>query len=367
MTSGEPGPGTRPESLAQDPRAEADRLWDAAIVQLGNPADSSAAASPAGLPSRDNDLRVRQEYIERYRSGLLSKLDRDQTSKEQGGHPVSIRQQELASSPNQQELVKLPENEQENILQNKERSAAGTLAGEVFNARFDPYDPVFNRIEEIYTPGDTQRIMGAFHQRFIYYLRTQSVPPSHSHEIGSDKYGPAELEDYRWLGRWRDYFEANPRPDFILPSKDHYNDRIQAVETQIIAAGGTVTLEAGEPQPELDEPEVQPDPVQEARNALQNELIEIGKFFEGKKPERGYLEDWQAENMRRQGKWIRVDYLGEYAKNWLQDRIAPLIFQARLRGDDQLAIDFVNLCSPDQFDTLILAVGQLIKEATAKG
>ncbi len=366
MTSGEPGPGTRPESLAQDPRAEAARLWEAAIIQFGNPADSSAAASPAGLPPRDDALRARQEYIVGKRSYLLSRLNRDQISKEQDGHPVSIRQQELDSTSVQRQLAGLPEHEKESYLQRVEKLAAGILESEIVHSRIEPNNPVFNRIEEIYTPEDTQRIMADLHQDILNYLINRSIPVSDYHETGSDKYGPAELEDYRWLGRWRDYFEANPQLGFP-PSKNHYNDRIQAVETQIIAAGGTVTLEAGEPQPELDEPEVQPDPVQEARDTLQNELIEIGKFFEGKKPERGYLEDWQAENMRRQGKWIRVDYLGEYAKNWLQDRIAPLIFQARLRGDDQLAIDFVNLCSPDQFDTLILAVGQLIKEATAKG
>lgn len=512
MTSGEPRPGTGPESLAQDPRAEAARLWQAAQVEFGAPADSSAAASPAGLSPRDNDLRMRQEYIERSRGILLSNLDRDKASREQGGHPVSLHQQQLDNSiVVRRKLAELPEQEKEVFLQQQERSVAASLANGIFFSRFEPDDQAFDRIRAIYTPEDTERIMGILNNRILSYLRNNSIPVSDYHENGSNKYGPAELEDYRWLGRWRNYFEENPQPGITPPSKDHWDYRIREVEAQIVAAGGVVAPE-GEPsvqnveaiqkarevlttmldwyqdsktehgkineqfplrewaalvyadelrgyndraraarleelikfgpfgthavatklfegkvlpsdplriqvhqlyasedereifnqvagkmgglqvsgqqlspqdrqwveawerhferlaRPSVEDTELVPaDPVQEARERLESELTAIGEFFEGKKPVRGYLEDWQAAQIRRQGRWIKVDYLAEDVNKWLENRIAPLIFQARLRGDDQIAKDLVNLCSPDQFDTLILAVGQLLKEATAKG
>lgn len=383
MTSGEPRPGTGPESLAQDPKAEAARLWQTAQVEFGAPADSSAAASPAGLPpplppdeNRQTLIATnnedRRRYVEIERAGLNERLAADARNKEGlGTARLSFAEHFGKIFDGVGYDPRLQIASRESYMEEKVKDSRGEVANDIFKARLLPDDLQSSRIPHLYSEEDYHGIEFELYNQLKSDIDFARVPFIFPGGVGVQTNKTRYLADIEWLDTWREYFKTHPEEaraaDITVGEDKRWQERMDEKREEIIeelaAKAGGLQPEPGEP---ATEPEAQPDPVKEAREALESELTAIGEFFEGKKPEIGILEDWQAEKMRRQKEWIREDHLAEDVNKWLENRIAPLIFQARLRGDDQIAKDFVNLCSPDQFDTLILAVGQLIAEATEK-
>lgn len=295
-------------------------LYENPVEPVAEPAAGLEPGEPEARP-----LAQDVETIQKARENLQNILGQWKKTKEYLNDP-SLTLNKWVRATYSGELQRFNEQGQADYIADKVTYAIfGThsLANKLFAGNVLPTDDLWQEVHQEYQPEDEGAIINQVAARV--------------QELGS-KRGELDSRDRQWLEAWERHFERLARP--------------QEDVTEIV--------------PIPAEPEAQPDPAKEARDALESELTAIGEFFEGKKPEIGILEDWQAEKMRRQEEWIREDNLAEDVNKWLEKRIAPLIFQARLRGDDQIAKDFVNLCSPDQFDTFIKAVGQLLKEATEK-
>lgn len=370
------------------------RLGKAATnaIEVLSPADSSAATGPAiqvitiDMPYIADD-RLRAAVLRKKREGLdtFMGIERKIQAHQADEAAPALIVRTLNSSYHQGEMEGMSEQARRTYLNNHVMGDATSVAFRLFDSRVIPDESAWQEIDSLYTVEDAQRIRGGFMKSLSYWLEYKAVPPINESDLANIpgyKINQGQhlfLQDYEWLNTWRESLKNNPQPNVNIGNEDHWQYRMNEIRRQV------ADFKAAHPEPTppardetaaqpAEEPESAPipaatetDPVKKARDTLESELRAINEFFEGKRPEIGYLEDWQLEQMRKQGEWAREDYLSDYVNPWLKNHIAPLIFQARLRGDDPLAKDFVNLCSPDQFDTLILTVGELIKEATAKG